>query len=227
MGLMDILNGMQNGPRGGASNQSGPSGGQSSGMSPITMAMLALLAYKAVKSVSGNASAQPQTTPAGTPAPQQGGNDLGSILGGLLPGGLGGALGGGAGGGAGNALPGGLGSALGGGLGGLLGGLLSGGAGSGGALSNGLNDLLRQFEQNGHGDATKSWVGNGSNQTVSPDDIRKTLGDDTVNSLAEQAGVSQVDLLNGLSHQLPEFVNRLTPDGRMPTHDEMSRMMRD
>lgn len=213
MGLMDILNGMQNGPRGGASNQSG----QSSGMSPITMALLALLAYKAVKSVSGNASAQPQTAPAGNapaPQPQQGGNDLGSILGGLLPGGLGG----------GNALPGGLGGALG---GGLLGGLLGGGAGSGGALRGGLDDLLRQFEQNGHGDATKSWVGNGNNQTVSPEDIRKTLGDDTVNSLAEQAGVSQVDLLNGLSHQLPEFVNRLTPDGRMPTHDEMSRMMRD
>lgn len=205
MGLMDILNGMQNGPRGGSSNQSS---GQSSGMSPITMALLALLAYKAVKSMGGS---QPQTAPSGNaPAPQQGGqsgNDLGSILGGLLPGGLGGALGGG--------------------LGGLLGGLLGGGASSGGALRGGLDDLLRQFEQNGHGDATKSWVGNGSNQTVSPDDIRNTLGDDTVNSLAEQAGVSQVDLLNGLSHQLPEFVNRLTPDGRIPTHDEMSRMMRD
>lgn len=224
MGLMDILNGMQNGPRGGSSGQSGQSSG---GMSPITMAMLALLAYKAVKSMSGG---QPQAAPAGNapaPQPQQGGNDLGSILDGLLPGGLGGALGGGAGGGAGSALPGGLGGALGGGLGGLLGGLLGGGAGSGGALRGGLDDLLRQFEQNGHGDATKSWVGNGNNQTVSPDDIRRTLGDDTVNSLAEQAGVSQVELLNGLSHQLPEFVNRLTPDGRMPTHDEMSRMMRD
>lgn len=225
MGLMDILNGMQNGPRGGSSNQSS---GQSSGMSPITMALLALLAYKAVKSMGGS---QPQTAPSGNaPAPQQGGqsgNDLGSILGGLLPGGLGGALGGGAGNAHPGGLGGGLGGALGGGLGGLLGSLLGGGASSGGALRGGLDDLLRQFEQNGHGDATKSWVGNGSNQTVSPDDIRNTLGDDTVNSLAEQAGVSQVDLLNGLSHQLPEFVNRLTPDGRIPTHDEMSRMMRD
>jgi len=224
MGLMDILNGMQNGPRGGSSN---PSSGQSSGMSPITMAMLALLAYKAMKSFGGDASAQPQTAPSGNapaPQPQQGGNDLGSILGGLLPGGLGGALGGGAGG----ALPGGLGGALaGGGLGGLLGGLLGGGAGSGGALRGGLDDLLRQFEENGHGEATQSWVGNGSNQPVSPDAIRKTLGDDTLGSLAQQAGLSEVDLVNGLSQHLPEFINRLTPDGRMPTHDEMSRIMRD
>lgn len=44
MGLSDVLNGMQNGPRGGAS-----SGGASGGMSPLTMGLLALLAYKALK----------------------------------------------------------------------------------------------------------------------------------------------------------------------------------
>ena len=44
MGLMDILNGMQNGPRG----QQQPSGSappQSGGMSPIMMALLGLLAF--------------------------------------------------------------------------------------------------------------------------------------------------------------------------------------
>ena len=42
MGLLDVLNGMQNGPRGNR--------GLGGGMSPITMALLGLLAYKAVKS---------------------------------------------------------------------------------------------------------------------------------------------------------------------------------
>lgn len=46
MGLSDVLNGMRNGPRGGAGpSKSGPSGG----ISPITMGLLALLAYKALK----------------------------------------------------------------------------------------------------------------------------------------------------------------------------------
>lgn len=224
MGLMDILNGMQNGPRGGSS---GSQSGQSGGMSPITMALLGLLAYKAMKSFGqSHADAAPAGTPApggaptGNAADNASGGDLGSILGGLLPGGLGGALGGGLGGG--------LAGGLGGGLGGLLGGLLGGGnaGNAGGALRGGLDDLLRQFEQNGHGDAAQSWIGAGSNRSVSPDDIRKTLGDDTVNSLAEQAGLSQVDLLDGLAQHLPEFVNRLTPDGRLPTHDEMARLMR-
>ena len=43
MGLLDVLNGMQNGPRGASQPGKG-------GMSPITMALLGLLAYKAVKS---------------------------------------------------------------------------------------------------------------------------------------------------------------------------------
>ena len=44
MGIIDVLNGMQNGPRGQRDTSSG-----SGGMSPITMAILGLLAYKAVK----------------------------------------------------------------------------------------------------------------------------------------------------------------------------------
>jgi hypothetical protein len=46
MGLLDVLTGMRNGPRG--------FGGGGGGMSPITMALLGLLAYKAVKGFSGS-----------------------------------------------------------------------------------------------------------------------------------------------------------------------------
>lgn len=99
MGLLDVLNGMQNGPRGNR-------GGSGGGMSPITMALLGLLAYKAVKSISGShAGAAPQANanpPADAPA-------AGGGLGGWLQGGLGGLL---AGGGAGAMLSGGLGDLL-------------------------------------------------------------------------------------------------------------------
>jgi uncharacterized protein YidB (DUF937 family) len=95
MGLMDVLNGMQNGPRG----QTTPGQG---GMSPMTMALLGLLAYKAFKSVTAG---QPGT-PAGGAAPAGGtSGGLAGGLGGLLQGGLGGLLGGGA---AGSVLSGGL-----------------------------------------------------------------------------------------------------------------------
>jgi uncharacterized protein YidB (DUF937 family) len=106
MGLLDVLNGMQNGPRG----PSNPDAQDKGGMSPITMAILALLAYKAVKHIGGG---QPQTAPAPAPSPNTvnaglpGG--MGGGLGDLLKGGLGGLLGGAA---AGSVISGGLGDLL-------------------------------------------------------------------------------------------------------------------
>src|ERR1700688_2191688 len=97
MGLLDVLNGMQQGPRG----PSNPSAQGSGGMSPMTMAILALLAYKAVKHLGGS---QPGATPAPSPGNVNTGAGGGG-LGDLLRGGLGGLLAGGA---AGSVISGGL-----------------------------------------------------------------------------------------------------------------------
>ena len=103
MGLLDVLNGMQNGPRG--QSTPAPSGG--GGMSPITMALLGLLAYKAVKQFSPGQSTTGTTSPGSTAGASGGGlgGMLSGGLGGLLQGPLGGLLAGGA---AGSVLSGGL-----------------------------------------------------------------------------------------------------------------------
>jgi uncharacterized protein YidB (DUF937 family) len=193
MGLMDVLNGMQNGPRGPRAPSTGSS---SSGMSPMMMAMLGLLAYKALKSFTSG----PSAAPAGqTPAAPSAGGGLG---------GLGG-------------LSGGLGDIL---KGGGLGGLLAGGA-AGTVLSGGLNDLLKQLQQSGQGQTAQSWVGHGPNQEISSDDLAKALGADQINTLVSHTGLSREDLLAGLSQHLPEVVDQLTPEGRVPTEQELSRSL--
>lgn len=203
MGLLDILNGMQNGPRG-PSEPSKDSGG----MSPMTMAILALLAYKTVKHLGGNHAG---TTPAvnAPPAPQQlPGTTTASADGG----GLGGLLGGG------------LGDLMKGPLGGALGGLLAGGA-AGGALSGGLSDLLKQFQDSGHTETANSWVGTGPNKAISPGDLASALGADQINTLSSQTGLSRDELLAGLAKQLPDVISQLTPNGRLPTEHEASRWL--
>jgi uncharacterized protein YidB (DUF937 family) len=186
MGLLDILNGMQNGPRGPstASAQDQDKGG----MSPITMAILALLAYKAVKHIGGG---QPNAAPAPTPAPSP--NTVNAGAGGDLS----------------DLLKGGL------------GGLLAGGA-AGSVISGGLGDLLKQFQQNGHGDTANSWVGKGENKPIAPGDLANALGANQIDSLASQSGLSRDDLLSGLSQYLPGVIDHLTPEGRLPTEKELS-----
>jgi uncharacterized protein YidB (DUF937 family) len=188
MGLLDVLNGMQNGPRGQRTPGSG--GG---GMSPMTMALLGLIAYKAIKSLGGS---QPSSAPAGALP----GNNPGTQSAGTAGGGVG--------------------DLLKGGLGGLL-----GGAAAGSVLSGGLNDLLKQFQQNGHGHAAQSWVGSGPNKSISPNDLASALGGDRINALMSYSGMSRDDLLRGLSQQLPEVIDQLTPDGRLPTEQEVARMI--
>src|SRR6201996_5755959 len=191
MGLLDVINGMQQGPRG----PSTPSSQSSGGMSPMTMALLGLIAWKAFKHLT--ASQPGATTPPPTPIP--------------APAPSGGGMAGGPGSG------GGLGDVLKGPLGGLL-----GGAAAGSVISGGLGDLLKQLQQGGHGETANSWVGSGQNRTIAPGDLANALGADQINSLASQSGLSRDDLLQGLSKYLPQVVDHLTPDGRLPTEDEVS-----
>ena len=101
-------------------------------------------------------------------------------------------------------------------------GLLGGGA-AGTVLNGGLRNLLQDMEDNGQGGAAKSWVGTGENQSIAPNDLARAIGADDIDAVARETGMSQADLLSQLSQHLPDFVDRLTPDGRLPNDEEASR----
>ncbi len=90
-------------------------------------------------------------------------------------------------------------------------------------ISGGLNDLLKQFQQQGQGEVANSWVSPGPNKQISPDDLAKALGADQIKTLASQTGLSRDELLAGLSQHLPDVINYLTPEGRLPTESELSK----
>jgi len=200
-------------------------------MSPIAKGLLALLAVYAVKNLrtSGGSAGAPAPSGGHIPTGSPGGTITASKPG--NPGDLGGALGGGSVGssprtGGGLADDGGLGGALGplgdllkGPLGGILGGTL-GGAAAGTVLNGGLGDLLKQLQQSGQGDVVHSWVSTGANQDISQSDLANALGGETLDQVAQETGMSRDQLLAGLSQHLPDFVNKLTPHGRMPSPED-------
>jgi uncharacterized protein YidB (DUF937 family) len=166
MGLLDSL-------FGGAQGQS------RGGMSPITMALLGLLAYRTFQGKGRLADmlGRKAEDPANPTAPNPG-------------------------------------------QGGLLGGLLGGG----GALSGGLADLFKQFQQNGQGDKIDSWVAKGPNKAISAAELEQTLGPDKIAWLMRETGMSREQLLEGLSRELPQVVDKLTPEGRVPTQQEATQL---
>ena len=104
--------------------------------------------------------------------------------------------------------------------GGMLGGLMGGGqpAQQGGGMmgGGGLAGLLGQFQNAGLGNIAQSWVGNGPNQPVSPSQLQSVFGEQQVNSMAGQAGMQPHDFLSQLAQHLPNAVDGMTPNGRMP-----------
>ena len=152
MGLLDALG--------------GSSGSRGMGMSPLTLALAGLVAYRTL----------------------QGKGRLAELLG--------------AGGATGNAT-----GAATSGLGGLL---------SAGSLSTGLKELLDRFRQAGHEKTAQSWVSTGPNQPITPHDLEQAMGEERLQWLVEQTGMPKDQLLSGLSGALPEAIDKLTPNGRMP-----------
>jgi uncharacterized protein YidB (DUF937 family) len=179
MGLLDVLNGMQNGPRG----QPQPAAPGSGGMSKTTMALLAFLAYKAYKGMNAQQPAQ-----AGAPAPQ-----------GREP-----------------QEPG--------GLAGVLRTIFGGGSVPGPVLSRGVGNTVQDFERSGHGEIARSWVGRGQNRSITPENLEGALGEGGIRDLMQQTGMERDELLATLSEHLPRVIDHLTPEGRLPTEQEASRL---
>ena len=94
---------------------------------------------------------------------------------------------------------------------------------SSGSLMDGIGAIIGKLNANGHQEITNSWVGHGPNQPIPPGPLGNALGDDAINQLAAKTGMSRDQLLNGLAAVLPQLINNLTPNGRLPTQAELGR----
>ena len=94
-----------------------------------------------------------------------------------------------------------------------------------GGLLGGLGGLLQHFHDNGLGNVAQSWVGAGPNQPASSGQVTQALGPDVIRQLAQKTGMTEQQIAQQLSQELPDIVNRLTPQGRVPTHDEASSFL--
>jgi uncharacterized protein YidB (DUF937 family) len=97
--------------------------------------------------------------------------------------------------------------------------------GSPGSILDGLGGLIEQFQKKGLGDAIDSWINPGNNKPVAPDQVSVALGGDVIDELSRRTGLSRDQVVAELARMLPNVVDKLTPDGRLPTQQEIMRLM--
>ena len=110
-----------------------------------------------------------------------------------------------------------------GGIGGLLGQLGLGSASAGGILSGGLGEVLERFKQSGQADTAKSWVNIGPNKPCTAEQLEQAIGPEVLETLSRQTGLPRDELVSRLCRELPDAVDKYTPEGRLPTEAELSR----
>jgi uncharacterized protein YidB (DUF937 family) len=94
------------------------------------------------------------------------------------------------------------------------------GKGGGGSLAEGLQSLIDQFRGAGNTELADSWISKGPNRSVTPDQLADALDPDTVAELERKTGLSRAEIFGRLSRAIPEAVNAMTPEGRLPTKEE-------
>jgi uncharacterized protein YidB (DUF937 family) len=92
--------------------------------------------------------------------------------------------------------------------------------GAGGGLAGSISDILNQFNQAGHGEIANSWVKDGPERQPSTGQLESAIGEDAIDALTKQTGLSRDELLDRLKSILPAAVDQLTPEGRLPTPAE-------
>ena len=92
-----------------------------------------------------------------------------------------------------------------------------------GSILGGLTDLIGKLSTGGVAPQVNSWVGHGTNDPVQPGQLGSALGQDVLAQLSQRTGMSQQELLNQLSSVLPQIINHMTPNGRMPTLADLEK----
>lgn len=130
-------------------------------------------------------------------------------------------------------------------IGDLLGGLTGGnkgtsdsGEGGGGDLvkmvlpaltgllaGGGLQKLLGGLQAKGLTSQVDSWKSQGKNEPVSAADIKDAMGDDELGQVAEKANVSKDQAADAISQLLPNLVDKVSPEGQMPSSDGLSDLL--
>lgn len=82
--------------------------------------------------------------------------------------------------------------------------------------NGGLEGVLGKFREGGLGQQADSWVGTGQNMGISADQLQQIFGSSAMGDIASRLGMPREQAGSTMAQVLPELINGLTPQGRVP-----------
>lgn len=82
--------------------------------------------------------------------------------------------------------------------------------------TGGLQGLVEKFKSAGLGNVADGWVSQGPNPPVTTDQLQKVFSSDQLRGFAQKLGVDPDVATKHLADMLPQVVDKLTPDGKLP-----------
>jgi uncharacterized protein YidB (DUF937 family) len=96
---------------------------------------------------------------------------------------------------------------------GLLMSALAGLAGGKGGLD--ISALISGMQGGGMGDILQSWLGDGQNNAISPQQISNLISPDQLSTFASQLGLSQDEAIGGLQDAVPKMIDNASSGGSL------------
>ena len=87
--------------------------------------------------------------------------------------------------------------------------------------SGGLSKIMGGLKANGLSAQVDSWVGTGANEPVSGKDIEQAAGKEEIQKVAQQLGISESQAADALAQALPEVVDKVSPEGKLPPEQDL------
>ncbi len=93
----------------------------------------------------------------------------------------------------------------------MLGKLLSGGNGNEG----GLGGIVAAMQEKGLGSIVESWLGDGDNEPIAPEQVREVVGSDTIAEMAASVGADEDSIVDTLKDALPQLIDKSSSGGSL------------
>lgn len=89
--------------------------------------------------------------------------------------------------------------------------------------TGGLAGLVQKISEGGLGEQVASWVSTGKNLPVSAEQIQSALSSSGLQDIAAKFGINTNEVAGQLSGLLPQIIDKLTPDGKIPDSGDLAQ----